>query len=129
MATTTTTTTTDVTLPNPEATLRPGASGIPVEMGGDIWLLSDHAPASGKVWDDIYDAATLSGECDTLAIQTAAVMLLTTCHDLSLDEAVPLVKTADPRILASVVRTALFEPEKTHRTRSSWIRSASWRMA
>lgn len=112
-----------VTFPSSRATLRPGVTGTPVEIAGQTWLLADW-PHFGGVWDDIYDRAVLRGECDSLSVAVAAEMLLISCHKLDLDDAVRLVRLADPEDLASAVRTALFGPEEARRTYSQWAISA-----
>jgi hypothetical protein len=117
--------------PDPEATLRPGARGLPVELAdGRAWLLGwgglDRALDPAR--DAIFDGAAINGrylDCDAEWFRVAAVLLLRKAHDLTLDQAVELVRPLDWTDLIHPIERALgLSTLGSRRTYSRWARAA-----
>ena len=113
--------TTDPT-PIAEKRLKKTARGtITAQICDQTWLFADYVPSLGRVWDRIYDANCLRGEYPILDVQLAAYRLLVANYELLDDEAIVLIRSAETSDLVKAVETALFGPEKTHRTYTDWV--------
>ena len=103
---------------------RGDVAGNPVLVDGREWLLLDHAPALGGVWDELYDSNVLRGHYQPIDLQRAALRLLDANYDLTPDESVGLILALDPAALVGPVEHALFGPDQPHRRYSDWAESA-----
>lgn len=111
---------------SPEERARGAAAGTPVEVGGEVWHFAAHVTPLAEVWGRLYDANLLAGRYDPDDVLLAALKLLTPNYDLTLDEAVAVVRAADPAALVRAVEEALFGPEERHRTYPGWVASSLW---
>jgi hypothetical protein len=111
-------------LPEAAATLRPGATGTPVEALGQTWLLADHVPDFDDVWDRLYDDGVISGQNDLDDLRCAGWRLLKACHALPDDLLLLIVAGIEPHALAAAVGTAISGPDEPRRTWSSWARGS-----
>ena len=108
----------------PEAStrLKPNARGsVVVTICEQAWLFSDVVPELRPVWDRLYDANVLAGSYPVLDLQLAALRLLTANYTLLTDEAVILIRAAEVSDLVKAVETALFGPERVHRSFTDWV--------
>ena len=102
-------------------------TGIPAILGdGNEWLL-----ARGGLWktltmfrDRIYDDWALSGRVPIAHVLAAAFHLLRANYDLTDDEAMSLVRQADPSAVADPVIDAMININLPGKTWSEWARSA-----
>ena len=104
--------------------IKPDATGLPYEIAGHTWLLPDFVPTFAAVWDAIFDQNALSGQYDPGDLRACAVRLILTNYTITPDDAVDIVWACDLSELVPPVETALFGPEKVHRTWSSWVESS-----
>jgi hypothetical protein len=104
--------------------LKPMATGLPYEIGGRVWILPDFVPEFADVWNAVYDANLLAGSYDRGDLRACGLRLIEANYALPLDDILTVVWSCDPRELVPAVEVALFGPEKTRRTWTSWARSS-----
>lgn len=109
-------------MPEPAERIRSDAVGTPVELAdGRTWLLAEHPPELGGVWDTLYNDAVARGSYVEEQIRTAALHLLLANYDLSAEEAFALTLGAPIRPLVEAVEHALWGPGRITYDYSDWV--------
>lgn len=106
--------------------VRASEQGTPVVIHGETWMLSNYVPALGPVWDRLYDDNTLRGGYRLDDLQLAAFRLIQNAYHLTTDEAVALVRAADPADVMHSVETALFGGHENYHGYSEYVRVTLW---
>lgn len=113
---------------SPEATLRDGASGLPVTLAdGQLWILScdDLRPSLDSVRNRIFDANVLNGSYDPddqIRIRIAAAHLVMMAHAIDMDTAVELIRLVPIETLIAPIEEIFWGDREGSRTYSVWAR-------
>lgn len=109
--------------PIPEERELEGCHGVAVVLSdGRPWLLHPGGllNALDDLRDKIDDSSRMSGKVDMAHVREAAYRLLAANYELSVEEAVALIRGADPDALVGSVGEAIFGPSEQRRTFTTW---------
>ncbi|WP_435005152.1 hypothetical protein P12x_003046 [Tundrisphaera lichenicola] len=113
--------------PKPEDCAREGCDGTPVTLSdGRAWLLADGGLLNhlDAIRDRIDDSARLTEQVEMGDVNEAAFSLLLANYELAPSELVGLLAGAEAEVLVPAVMEALFGPEQSRRTYTTWAASA-----